>query len=410
MDLGGLVTGYTVVDLETTGLFPQKHDRIIEIGIVSVTDDGEVADEWSTLINPGRDVGPTDIHGITARDVLDAPRFHDVAHHVIARLSGRTLVAHNARFDTHFLDHEFERAGLGTRAPTPSLCTMQLSTSYLRGASRKLKDCCHAARVPHVDKHTAIGDARAVAGLLRYYLTQSGRPVPWDHTNRLTRRHWWPASIPAASVPSRQRGGADRRPDAWLDRISSQLPRNHDPAVEAYLDVLERAMLDCYLSAHEEEALIEVARGLGLQRDQIAAVHATFLDAMAIAAWEDGVVTETELGDLSKVAGMLGLPGALVRIALQRAEQLAGHRAARGGFKLAVGDQVVFTGELSVPRGQLEDLVQQAGLRCGGITKKTKVVVAADPDSQSGKAAKARSYGVPVITEAAFARLLQDLY
>lgn len=411
MYLGGLVTGYTVVDLETTGLFAQKHDRIIEIGIVSVTDDGEVGDEWSTLINPGRDVGPTEIHGITARDILDAPTFQDVAHHVIARLSGRTLVAHNARFDTHFLDHEFERSGLGTRPPTPSLCTMQLSTSFLHGASRKLKDCCHAARIPHADQHTAIGDARAVAGLLRFYLTQSGRPVPWDHTNRLTRGHWWPTSgVAPTTVPSKQRVGAARRPDAWLDRISSQLPRNPDPAVEAYLGVLETAMLDCYLSAHEEEALIQVAAGLGLQRDQIAAVHATFLDAMAIAAWEDGLVTDAELSDLSNVACMLGLPGALVRIALERAETLASHSAARGGFTLEIGDHVVFTGELSVPRGQLEDLVQQAGLRCGGVSRKTKVVVAADPDSQSRKAAKARSYGVPVITEAAFARLLQGMH
>ena len=43
------------------------------------------------------------------------------------------------------------------------------------------------------------------------------------------------------------------------------------------------------------------------------------------------------------------------------------------------------------------------------VTKKTKVVVAADPDSLSGKAAKARAYDIPVITEAAFARLLQGL-
>jgi DNA polymerase-3 subunit epsilon len=169
-------------------------------------------------------------------------------------------------------------------------------------------------------------------------------------------------------------------------------------------------MLDGYLSAHEEQALIEVAIELGLQRDQIAAVHATFLDAMAIAAWEDGVVTDVELADLASVASMLGLPSGLVRIALGRAERLAGHSATEGAFGLEVGDQVVFTGELSVPRGQLEDLVQQASLRCGGITKKTKVVVAVDPDSQSGKAAKARSYGIPVITEAAFARLLDSMH
>jgi hypothetical protein len=60
---------------------------------------------------------------------------------------------------------------------------------------------------------------------------------------------------------------------------------------------------------------------------------------------------------------MLGLPSGLVRIALQRAEKLAGRSAAPGAFKLEVGDQVVFTGELSVPRGQLEHLVQQAGLK-----------------------------------------------
>ncbi|QCX26972.1 3'-5' exonuclease [Nocardioides jishulii] len=149
-----VMTGYTVLDLETTGLFPQQHDRVIEIGIVSVSDEGEVLEEWSTLVNPGRDVGPTDLHGISARDVLDAPTFREVAPHVITLLSGRTLVAHNARFDTQFLDHEFSRAGLSTRPPTPSLCTMQLSTSYLRGASRKLKDCCAAANVSHGDVHT----------------------------------------------------------------------------------------------------------------------------------------------------------------------------------------------------------------------------------------------------------------
>ena len=35
-----------------------------------------------------------------------------------------------------------------------------------------------------------------------------------------------------------------------------------------------------------------------------------------------------------------------------------------------------------------------------------QLVVAADPDSQSGKAAKARVHGIPVVTEAAFRRML----
>lgn len=402
------MTGYTVVDLETTGLFPKKHDRVVEIGVVTVSDQGEIESEWTTLVNPQRDVGPTYIHGITARDVLEAPTFAEVAPVVIQALCGRTLVAHNARFDTQFLDYEFERAGLGTRPPTPSLCTMQLSSSYLRGASRKLKDCCAAAHIDHAAEHTAMGDARAVAGLLSYYLSCAGVPVPWGDVNQRTRSHWWPSAEGVGEIRTCTRTGTPRRPDAWLDRITSALPRNPDARIEAYLDVLEQAMLDGYLSAHEEEALIEVAISLGLHRDQLAALHATYLDSMAIQAWADGVVTDEETEQLVDVAGMLGLPTGLVHVALDRAERAHGSGRA-GAFKLERGDQVVFTGALSVPREKWEELVEAVGLRHGGVNKGTKVVVAADPDSLSGKAAKARSYGIPVITEAAFARMLADL-
>ncbi|MGH8522801.1 MAG: exonuclease domain-containing protein [Gammaproteobacteria bacterium] len=405
------MTGYTIVDLETTGLFPKQHDRVLEIGLINVSDKGDIESEWGTLLNPQRDVGPTSIHGITAREVLDAPTFNDVAQHVISSLAGRTMVAHNARFDTQFLDYEFDRAGVGARSPTPSLCTMQLSSSFLSGSSRKLKDCCAAAHVDHLDEHTALGDARAVAGLLRYYLSRAGVPVPWASILESTRSHWWPTFEVSGSSTHRpvSRTATARRPDAWLDRITSALPRNPDPEVEAYLDVLEKAMLDGYLSAHEESALTDLALSLGLQRDQLAALHATYLDSMAIAAWEDGTVTDAEVADLVRVANILGLPGNLVQVALKRVEILAGETK-NGKFRLHTGDQVVFTGDLSVPRDRLIDLAQQIGLRHGGVNKNTKVVVAADPDSQSGKAAKARSYGIPVVTEAAFARMLDDLH
>jgi DNA polymerase-3 subunit epsilon len=99
-----------------------------------------------------------------------------------------------------------------------------------------------------------------------------------------------------------------------------------------------------------------------------------------------------------------------VDIALRRAKHFIEKRRETTSFRLAPGDQVVFTGDLSVPRAQLVDLVQQSGLVVGGINKGTKLVVAADPDSLSGKASKARAYGIPVVTEAAFARMLADLY
>jgi DNA polymerase-3 subunit epsilon len=48
------------------------------------------------------------------------------------------------------------------------------------------------------------------------------------------------------------------------------------------------------------------------------------------------------------------------------------------------------------------------GIQVGGLTKRTRLLVAADPDSLSGKAAKARAYGVPIVTEETLARLLDQ--
>ncbi len=73
------MAGYTVIDVETTGLSPERYDRVVEIGIVCVSHEGEIQDQWATMVNPGRDVGPTHIHGITSTAVLDAPTFEEIA-------------------------------------------------------------------------------------------------------------------------------------------------------------------------------------------------------------------------------------------------------------------------------------------------------------------------------------------
>jgi len=58
-------TGFAVVDVETTGLFPAR-DRVVEVAVVHLDPDARVTGEFSTLIDPRRDVGPTRIHGISA--------------------------------------------------------------------------------------------------------------------------------------------------------------------------------------------------------------------------------------------------------------------------------------------------------------------------------------------------------
>lgn len=54
--------------------------------------------------------------------------------------------------------------------------------------------------------------------------------------------------------------------------------------------------------------------------------------------------------------------------------------------------------------------VLAAGLRITGlVSRKTKVVAAADPDSLSGKAKQVRALGVPVVGEEAFLRVLDAM-
>lgn len=78
-----------------------------------------------------------------------------------------------------------------------------------------------------------------------------------------------------------------------------------------------------------------------------------------------------------------------------------------GAFSVLPGATVVLTGDMSRPRSELEAALTSAGYRvAGAVSKKVSLVVAADPDSLSGKARKAREYGIPVVGEGFLARLL----
>jgi DNA polymerase III epsilon subunit-like protein len=205
--------GFAVLDLETTGLSPRT-DRIVEVAVVRLDARSAVVSEFCTLVNPERDIGPTRIHGLRASDVATAPRFADIAGVLLSQLAGHLPVGHNVQFDLRFLDAELARLGARLPQGLTGLCTMRLARSYLNGhAGRTLGACCQAAGVPLSQAHQALGDARAVAGLLAVYgaATQPcpmiGRSV-WTKRPRSCGRACWsppsspsPASSPPASRP-----------------------------------------------------------------------------------------------------------------------------------------------------------------------------------------------------------------
>jgi DNA polymerase-3 subunit epsilon len=159
-------THFSVVDVETTGLFPERDDRIIEIAIVRINFAGAVIDQYTTLINPNRDLGPTPIHGITGREVRNAPAFGEIAGDVLLRLGGAVFTGYNASFDYRFLCSEMRRI----RHDLPDsqlLCVMQLASRVAPTLTgRKLEVCCRHFNVPLADAHSACCDASATAKVL----------------------------------------------------------------------------------------------------------------------------------------------------------------------------------------------------------------------------------------------------
>jgi DNA polymerase-3 subunit epsilon len=162
---GALAGRIACVDLETTGGHAGR-DRVMEAGIV-LLDDGEIVEEWSTLVNPEVRI-PHAIQqftGITEAMVADAPTFARVADDIATRIEGRLFVAHNARFDYGFLRGEFRRLGRRFRAPV--LCTVRLSRALTPDERGHNLDAVMARHgIACEARHRALGDARVLAEFL----------------------------------------------------------------------------------------------------------------------------------------------------------------------------------------------------------------------------------------------------
>jgi len=101
------------IDLETTGINITT-DRIVEIAIVKILQDGEKQVKRK-LINPLMPIpqSSSDIHGITDEMVKDAPSFKQVANEIKQFIEGSDLGGYNSnRFDIPMLLEEFLRVGI----------------------------------------------------------------------------------------------------------------------------------------------------------------------------------------------------------------------------------------------------------------------------------------------------------
>lgn len=411
--------GFAIIDFETTGLSPAKHDRVIEVAVVHMNEDGMVEGQWETLVNPGRDLGRQDIHHISAADVMRAPAFAHVVPQLIDLLTGRVLVAHNASFDTRFLIAELELAGYSAMPDLVALCTMQLAREFLPGAGRSLADCCAAYDLEVVDAHRASADALATAQLLSAYMRSTEDRGFWFSRTEAALDRTWPPAI-AAPAEWMPRSSTSDRPlqvtaQRFLSRITVKMPEYAGSAEFVdYLALLDRCLLDRRLSEHEVEALIDLAEDLGIDRGSVESLHLQYFAELARVAWTDGILATDEMADLVEVGSLLDLPTDTITSAFERPrDEVKINPSGEKGdsprhFSLAPGDLIALTGEMSHPRAEWEERLESLGfVPWNAVTKKVKVLAAADPDSLSGKARKARDYGIPIVDEAGLMRLLE---
>jgi DNA polymerase-3 subunit epsilon len=115
-----------VIDFETTGLSPGCGDRTIEVGAVLVENNIIVA-TYQSLMNPGMRISGfiEDYTGITNKMLSTAPPVNTVMDELANFIVDHPLVAHNASFDSRFLDNEFLRSN--KKRTQPFACSMLIS-------------------------------------------------------------------------------------------------------------------------------------------------------------------------------------------------------------------------------------------------------------------------------------------
>lgn len=164
-------TDFVVVDVETTGA-KTPPGRITEIGAFRISQNRIVA-EFQTLVNPRVNIPPfiAQLTGITNVMVKNAPLFADVAEEWLQFVDTAVLVAHNAAFDTRFINHELARVFPGRRMINAHLCTVALSRRILPELpNHRLPTVAEHFAITIHNRHRAAGDALATAEMFIHML------------------------------------------------------------------------------------------------------------------------------------------------------------------------------------------------------------------------------------------------
>lgn len=157
-----------VFDLETTGFFASKGDRILSIGAVKIKGHHiQKEDTFYSLIfsdnAPSNEI--VELTGITKEELQQAPSIENVLINFYKYIQGNTLVAHHATHERSFMEH-MSWSVLRTHFEHRIVDTMFL-TKIVEQQKKliTLDECCDYFQVNNEQRHHALHDAIATANV-----------------------------------------------------------------------------------------------------------------------------------------------------------------------------------------------------------------------------------------------------
>lgn len=155
-----------IIDFETTGLSPAMGDRATEVAVV-IVDNGIIVDRYQSLMNSGAYIPPfiESLTGISNAMLSKAPPAAEVMAALAEFVGDIPLVAHNASFDSKFLDAEWSR--INRRRRQAFACSMLLARRiYPTALDHKLGTLVRHLGLPSAARaHRALADAEMTAHL-----------------------------------------------------------------------------------------------------------------------------------------------------------------------------------------------------------------------------------------------------
>jgi DNA polymerase III subunit epsilon len=156
-------------DTETTGLYAESGDRLVEIGCVEMVNRQLTGNNLHLYVNPERasHEEALRVHGLTEEFLSTKPKFAEVADQLLDFLAGAQLVIHNAPFDIGFINAELKRL----KKPPITDCvggvldTLLMARDLFPGKANSLDALCRRLEVDNSSRtlHGALLDAELLA-------------------------------------------------------------------------------------------------------------------------------------------------------------------------------------------------------------------------------------------------------